>query len=93
MTIGDVNAAEFAIVKFVVVDGEYRFLEQIVTEGVHSELVGDHEVATAAGTLFVMPDHWKMHAWDSTTLGVRCGLGEVEALREMIDRPYEDERG
>lgn len=90
-TIEDLNLMKDGCIKFVKVNGSFRFIDAM-SDLRHVDIVFKGEEAQAAGVLFLFKDYWRMESTYSETLKVQCGQTEVDELKKLITRGCVDKR-
>ena len=89
MNIEDINKVPRGCFKFVIVNGQIRFVD--VMCGSHYELVGPTEQASDAGTLAVQDHYCRILETGSITLNMRDLSEEGEnLLKDSLNRPLKD---
>jgi len=76
--------------KFVKVNGEYRWIENLVFDEGHASLVDKGETAESAGLIFIFKDFWRMEDSYSSTLKVGCKGDEREEISALLGLPHRD---
>jgi len=89
MNIEDINKVPRGCFKFVIVNGQLRFVD--VMRGSHCEIVGPTEQASDAGTLAVQDHYCRILETGSITLNMRDLSEEGEnLLKNSLNRPLKD---
>lgn len=78
------SSHEGSFYKWVLVDGEYRFIEVLLFGETHAMLLNSGETATDAGSIDVYPDYWINRGYGSTTAACGCSSEAIEALAQLL---------
>lgn len=73
-------------IKWICINGEYRFGKSDDCTTSHKDLLKDGEIATSAGSVFVFEDTWRVYESGSTTLKIGMHEQDVINLQKLINR-------